>query len=278
MLRVVINGLRNGTNDSFAVVVKMPPDSPERRNQFSAVLLFEREAMFYDKYWPMLVQFQADRGITAEEAGFFAVPKCYKIVRDLERENYAMILEDLVHSGFNMFNKMDVIDVDHVTIFLRHLARYHALSFAMRDQQPEMFREIQTLNDMFSEVMIKKTPNFEMMIQAAVDKAIGAVEPHKEFKIEKLQKLRREAIQIFEFCGTLEKCEPFGVLMHGDCWNNNMMYRYGGVSGSRKNSFFSQKLLFTGQHTRQHPFARLSTAAVRLARTRFGLFHLYLDQ
>jgi Ecdysteroid kinase-like family len=231
LLRVVIEGSRliDGVlveNSKFKVVIKMPPDSVERREQFKAIPIFEREALFYSKYYPMLVQFQHDRGITEEADGFFAVPKCYKVISDAENGNYAMIMEDLRDTGYQMFNKHKVIDLQHVTLLLKNLARMHALSFVMRDQQPEMFNEIRILKDIMSEQMIENSESFPMMMNTMVDKAITALGPLEEFKVEKMEKLKGEAIKTFEFCASHANAEPFGVLMHGDCWNNNMMYAY----------------------------------------------------
>jgi Ecdysteroid kinase-like family len=236
LFRVTVEGVRTVGDASvsaskFAVVIKMPPDSPQIREQFRAVTIFEREALFYTKYYPMLVQFQHDREITDPEDGFFAVPKCYKVIADAETGNYAMILEDLKASDFRMFNKYETIDLAHVSVFVKRLARYHALSFAMRDQQPEMFEDIKGLKDV---MMADDNPNgaaqFEGMMHAAINKAITAFGPIEEFKNEKLEKLKSEVIKVFEFCGLPANFEPYGVLMHGDCWNNNMMYSYDAVS------------------------------------------------
>jgi hypothetical protein len=231
LLRVSIEGSRqiDGAlveNSKLSVVVKMPPDSPERREQFKAIPIFEREALFYSKFYPMLVQFQHDRGITEELDGFFAVPKCYKVICDADNGNYAMIMEDLKVTGYQMFNKHEIIDLPHVTLLVKNLARMHAVSFAMRDQQPEMFEQIHVLNDIMGEQMIKNNDSFEMMMNMGIDRAIAAQGPFEEFKVEKLLKLKGEIMETFEFCAAHENVEPFGVLMHGDCWNNNMMYSY----------------------------------------------------
>jgi Ecdysteroid kinase-like family len=235
LLRVTVVGARKVGDESvgtskFAVVVKMPPDSPNIREQFRAIPIFEREALFYTKYCPMMEQFQHDRGITDPEEGFFAVPKCYKVIADAESGNYAMILEDLKASDFRLFNKYETIDLAHVSVFVKRLARYHALSFAMRDQQPEMFEDIRSLKDVMMDESMNNAAQFEGMMLMAANKAITSFGPLEEFKIEKLEKLKTENFKIFEFCAMPANFEPYGVLMHGDCWNNNMMYSYDAVS------------------------------------------------
>jgi Ecdysteroid kinase-like family len=236
LLRVIITGPReiNGgsvKNDSLALIVKMPPDSQERREQFKSIPIFEREALFYEKIFPLFVEFQRERGITEETDGFFAAPRCYKIIADAEHQNYAMILEDLKITGYQLFDKHKVIDYDHVTLLVQKLARMHALSFAIRDQEPELFAEMHSLKDVMIEHMIDTTSQFEKMMQMGVDRAIKTLDPvADEEKIEKLTKLRNEIIKTLEFCASHEEAEPFGVLLHGDCWNNNMMYAYDEVS------------------------------------------------
>jgi Ecdysteroid kinase-like family len=231
LLRVTVEGVRKVTDGStvsskFAVIVKMPPDNLEIRVQFKSVQIFEREVMFYTKFYPTMVQFQHDRGVTDPEEGFFTVPKCYKVIEDAENGNYAIILEDLKASDFRLFNKYETIDFAHVSVFIKRLAQYHALSFAMRDQQPEMFDEIRNSKN----VMVADDPMIQVMFLASIDKAIATFGPLEEFKIEKLEKLKTELRKVFDFCTTPANFEPFGVLTHGDCWNNNMMYSYDAVS------------------------------------------------
>jgi Ecdysteroid kinase-like family len=234
ILRVSIEGNRAGRGDKLSVIVKMPPGSPERRTQISAILTFAREAEFYAKFCPMLMNFQRERGVSIETDGFCAIAKCYKVIADAELQNYAMILEDLQVDGYRICNKLGTIDFAHTTLCVRNLARFHALSFAIRDQQPDLLDEIRKLKDIFYERLIDNNSHFEMAIHGALDRAIGALKPNEKFKIEKLLKLKTEAMQTFQICASHERCEPFGVLAHGDCRNNNMMYRYREV---RKNIF-----------------------------------------
>jgi hypothetical protein len=76
LLRVTIEGTRLidgllAEKRKLGVVIKMPPDSLERHEQLKSIPMFEREAMVYRKYHPMLVQFQHDRSITEEADRFF---------------------------------------------------------------------------------------------------------------------------------------------------------------------------------------------------------------
>lgn len=239
IVRVQIAGKRNGEpNSQLTVVLKMPPQSAARRKQFNSVHLFEREIMMYRDILPMFVQFQLDKGFTTQGAhGFFTFPKCLAFVADAERDRYAIVMEDLKAQGYRMFEKSDIINLAHVRFVMEEMGKFHGVSFALRDQQPELFEPLTQLKDVFLEHVIKG--NAEMMkgfMDMAFNRAIGTLGDDETALKAKVEKLRDGFETEMEACVKLGAAGEYCVINHGDCWNNNMMYLYEGqVSGAIAN-------------------------------------------
>lgn len=225
MLRVLLKGCRNGEPSALSLMLKMPPLSKARRQQFKSALLFEREVYMYRTVLPAFAEFQREKGLKPEN-GFFAFPRCYGTVADAENDNYAIVLEDLKEQGYDMFNKKNSIDLEHVRLIMQELGRYHAVSFVMRDQRPEVFMLFAEMHDVFLEMMREN----RAMMQSFQDKAFNrAKDALGENEIElraKIENLHSRFEETMEECVSFHAAEPFCVINHGDCWNNNMMYLY----------------------------------------------------
>jgi hypothetical protein len=57
-------------------------------------------------------------------------------------ENDFIVLEDLSPTGYVTADRTKGLDFDHCVAVLQTLGRFHALSFAMKDQDPEGFKTV----------------------------------------------------------------------------------------------------------------------------------------
>lgn len=57
-------------------------------------------------------------------------------------ENDFIVLEDLSPAGYMTADRTEGLDFDHCAAVLQTLGRFHALSFAMKDQDPEGFKTV----------------------------------------------------------------------------------------------------------------------------------------
>lgn len=87
---------------------------------------------------PYFRRFEQSKGISNKENTFFEYPKCYRSVHDELQES--LVLEDLSLREFKMIDKKEETTADHVILVMRALAKYHAISFAVQDQQPDKFK------------------------------------------------------------------------------------------------------------------------------------------
>lgn len=227
MKRVTVVGKRNGRDDELSLICKLMPSSAARREQFNSSKVFRREATMYTKVLKLMNEFQIEKGITAED-GFFEYPKCYGVVEDVENERFALIMEDLKTSGYEMFDKLQPSDFNHVKLVMESLGKYHGLSFALKDQRPGVFEQFKDLDDIFADQVRNSPEMMQAMFRFSYDRAILAFEDDiaKENAIVALKKLKENFLHELTTLPLGRKSEPFSVINHGDCWNNNFMFKY----------------------------------------------------
>lgn len=221
MIAVTISGLRNqngkSITDKLHLLCKIPPSNLSRRKNFRSDLVFARELYVYTKLLPKFVEFQKSKGLTDAES-FISFPKVYASECDHQTGTYILIMGDLRLEGYQMWPREDTIRVDHELAIMRELGKFHACSFAMKDQHPNEFNEFKQLKDTFKELGLAAF-NYESINRAA--KAMR--DPfHKRI----LENFRETYSVTLEKCFSQRTSERFGVIGHGDPWINNFLFRY----------------------------------------------------
>lgn len=227
MKRITVSGKRNGRDDKLSLIFKLMPTSAARREQFNSTKVFSREVMMYNKVLKMMNDFQVEKGLTAED-GFFEYPKCYGVIEDEANDCFALVMEDLKTSGYEMFDKFKPSDYNHVKLFMESLGKYHAVSFALKDQRPAIFEQFKDLEDIFAGQVENSPDLMQAMFRFAYDRAILAFEGDiaEENGVLTLKKLKENFLHDLLTLPAGRKSEPFSVINHGDCWNNNLMFKY----------------------------------------------------
>lgn len=224
MVRVVIEGQRQGQADKLALICKMPPADKVRRDLFHTNRAFINEIYAYDVMLPVMLKFQQDKSVP-REVGFFRFPKCYGTFADPEAGDFAIVLEDLREAGYQMWDKLETLDYAHARLVISELGRFHALSFALRDQRSDVFAELKLRKADFMLNMIESEVGSKTWKEMYVI-ASETLEPNETELSDKMRTLAETFVHRLRQCCEANASEPFGVLCHGDFWNNNMMYRY----------------------------------------------------
>lgn len=209
-------------DSQLVLVLKLPPENKARRETMG-MNVFEREVTAYNEILPMFQKFQSDKGLKPGQ-GFVSFPKCYYASFDKEKDEAVIIMEDIRKKGFKMLNKYKTVDYPHAKAILETVAQFHGLSLAMKDQCPGVFDKYKGLKDAFAEGMVNDM--MKTMTIASCQKAAEALEPHEEILKQKLLAFGENIIDIVKSCTNGELAEPYAVLNHGDCWINNMMFKY----------------------------------------------------
>lgn len=206
-----------------SIILKLPPLNQARREQFEVRKFFVREAKMYLEYLPLLMKFQESKGIIPIESGFYEVPKCYSAtITDMEE---AIFMEDLKQSGYEMFNRFDDVTYEHAKVSVQVLGKLHALSFAIKDQDFEKFKQYTELHDVMTE---RDDNSFDLFMSQMMNRALETLdndESDKYYK-ERLEKLfEKKFLDILRDCVDSKAAEPYAIITHGDSWNNNILYK-----------------------------------------------------
>lgn len=225
LLRVVITGYQqpvksNKVERKLNLLCKLAPQSAQRRQDFQAGMSFDRESYFYTNILPQFLRFQTEKGLP-ETDQFKSFPKCYEVFSDAENGIYVIILEDLRPKEFAMWPKEKPMPVDYLAAVLRELAKYHAVSFALKDQRPEHFAEHKKLVDITENCM--SSENMRSMFTQCYQRVIDVLQNEEQKDI--MRDIQRKFKQYFQACQNEVASDRFGVVTHGDFWNNNILFR-----------------------------------------------------
>lgn len=170
-------------------------------------------------------KFEESKGVIFEENGFNVYPKCYRTI-DAD-PNECVLLEDMSVRDFTIIDRYtEEITADHVRLVMQALGKLHAISFALKDQQPKQFEE---LTSNLSEIFIRRDDErfrgyFNMLVQNVKDALSGEEDAHLLEKITKFYD--RDAIDIAADCLDHKLTGSSAVISHGDAWQNNTMFKY----------------------------------------------------
>lgn len=204
------------------LICKMPPSNPTRRLLYQPILAFEQEVQIYSEVLPAFVQFQKERGLTSEDS-FVSFPHAQVALSDTANDNHILIMDDLRQQNFKMFPKARRTNIDHATLVLTELAKFHAISFAFKEQRPTQFEKLKR-RDVYTEMVKRGKMNY--IIEEALDRACRMIknEKHRDVLVD----VKENYLKMFQSYGSEELLDGSGVIVHGDCWSTNFLFKYNG--------------------------------------------------
>lgn len=215
-------------------VAKLNPCGNVSKSGSLTSSMFEKEGQFYTKLEPAL-----SLELTALGHESLRVPTFFYV--SLDRGHEVMIMENLQVHGFRMNDRKKGLDVIHATLVIQELARLHAASILLKiNKGPELLNEVLSKDWMNFD---KTTHDFlKLKYSGHVDNAIVTLEKIGGYDktVAWLRDLKPRALEILE--DQAKDAGPFNVVSHGDCWNNNLLFRYASV---KIMSYCSSSLLFT---------------------------------
>lgn len=208
------------------VIIKLPPQNEARRNQFFTRPSFEREISFYTEIYPMMVEFQREKGINVEDGSeaFNQIPHCYQT--SLVELEEAIMMGDLKESGFEMFDRHQEQKFEHFELVMRTLGRYHALSLALKDQHPERIEPHKSMVELFT--TREDDGQMDQWFTMLTTRMMEALDQEQDPEVYEKVKNAMDGTfmdKIKELTNG-KLAEPYAVICHGDCWNNNMLFKH----------------------------------------------------
>ncbi|KAJ8963389.1 hypothetical protein NQ318_018867 [Aromia moschata] len=139
-----------------------------------------------------------------------------------------IVLDDLRAQGYQIRDRMQTMNLDHLRLILKEYGKFHAASFALRSQKKEEYKSIialvhdNTLKYLSDENMVS---NFEKGIFEALDIVRDGSDQRLRRKIDLFKRVIEKGC-IHLMLDLLNADEPQTVITHGDGWNNNFMFKY----------------------------------------------------
>lgn len=184
---------------------------------------FAREHYIYECLFPEFENFQ--RLHMKKQYMFKHYPRC--VAASSVYEDEYVLLNDLSLQGFRNSDRPTPLHFDKCVAVLKTIAKFHAISFAMKDQQPE---KLAKLTSKLTEIMFTKPINksFENFLKKNVEYSMTTLDPDMDkVIIKKLLEFRENYASFMAEC-CAEKQDA--IVLHGDCWISNMMFRPNKVS------------------------------------------------
>lgn len=231
--KVLIKGeTKSGKKTTLNFIVKSAPRNEVFRSLAPIRSAYDREIYIYSKVFPEFAKLQEERGILKP---FQSFAKFYKGI--LDDKNEALIMENMKELGFELFDRHQTLNYSHVLLAMKEYGKFHALSYALRDQKPDLFKELSnnTQESFFSN--LENSEAFEQTIYEQSDRALKTLDPIKEKVI--YDKFKHFQERMFEIVKEVVGSKPAGqyaVIGHGDSWMNNMLFKYGNSSSRQSPS------------------------------------------
>lgn len=206
--------------EELHLVCKAPPANESRKRNFNYAMTFSREIYVYAKVLPAFVRFQKEKGLSDGDS-FISFPKVYAYELDAKSDTFILIMEDMRSKNYQMWPKEKVIRLDYELAIMRELGKFHAVSFAMKDQQSDEFNEFTEMEDTFYQIVING--RMRSFNNKALEKAAKVLEnpQHKQL----VTNFRQTFPNVISEFVIGESSKEFAVIGHGDTWCNNILFQ-----------------------------------------------------
>lgn len=174
---------------------------------------------------PYFRQFEESKGLIREGNGFVEYPKCYRTI-DVDPSE-SVLLKDLSAHGFEIIDRhTQEISFEHVRLIMQVLGKFHAISFALKDQQPHKFQQLTSnLDELFIRRDDPKLREYFLWhIETLKNVVSGDEDAHLLAKVMKL--FEQHPMDVTANCLDVKSAGAGSVISHGDAWQNNMMFKY----------------------------------------------------
>ncbi|XP_050298808.1 uncharacterized protein LOC126737799 [Anthonomus grandis grandis] len=203
----------NDTGEIISIVIKMEPQS----TGFNFFKIYKNEEVFYKDLLPAILALQAEANI---EDPFDNTATYYYS----ETGNINVIaLENLSDKGYKLHDKMAYFNKECLEKIFKMYGKFHALSFVLRKRNCELSEQIhnQYYNDIF-QYMVKSGKN-SSILKKAIAAAYDALD-HDSNVYKDLEALSENCVNLF--IKASEYKGKYWCSTHGDCWSNNMLFKY----------------------------------------------------
>lgn len=213
-------GIKNkDTNQIVEVAIKKGVHDPAKRD-IPTNKIFCNESYFYSTVFPTLNQLQTEKSL---KDPFVNVAKYY--CSNLEEYQEAIVFENLKSQGYVLTDKAVLLDDEHTAHIFQTYGKFHALSFALKDQNYEKYEKL--VSGLWLEIynVFVENEGIKNLMVGLFKEICEILDTEEDSKLKK----RIEPIANNPNEKLLEETKlksNYKTIIHGDCWSNNMMFKY----------------------------------------------------
>ncbi|XP_072384200.1 uncharacterized protein [Diabrotica undecimpunctata] len=206
------------TSKDHHLVVKQCLTGGKETTKFMS-MCFNNEIYFYTKVMPALQEFQ--KSYPKVEI-FNDIPKC--LATCLKKGEEKLVMENLKIKGYKVHPKKIPLNSKMYETIFKKYGKFHGISYAFKHYHPQKFSELgaeyhQNMKRLVDQGLMKS------VISGCCNKVKEFLEEENEIKIiESFKKYCDNGVQMY--LDALAYKSPYSVFIHGDCWSNNMMFKY----------------------------------------------------
>lgn len=223
LIFVDLTGMQNNLKKKYSLLIKKSKDNIVILDKLGLRKGYCSEIEMYSKTIPIIREFAEKKSCTP----FENIPECYGTIQ--RNDQYIIILENLKPKNFKVHEIETPNDLDHLKLVMEAYAKWHAFNFALKDQQPEVFKKLGNTMKGF-----EKTNMYTILVSTLQNQIDFVVDFYKDKNrphiIEKLKNLKVSVVEICRKCYSGED-NQYSVIRHGDCWNNNFLFHYVSIIG-----------------------------------------------
>lgn len=213
-----INDATSDANISFIIkVVKN-----EVADSYDTVSGLHRELYFYNTILKDFNRILGQKKTSFLSYGNFCVPTLRHSSSDPED---LITLEDMHLAGFS--NVTAPLDFNNCKIAIEALGKFHALSFALTNENPKLFASKfkHLIHPLYEQILLQdKIESLQSVFHKCIDNAIDALESYENFRIEKLNEFKDTIVKEVLDLTSPKEVLPHCVLLHGDFSLSNILF------------------------------------------------------
>lgn len=176
---------------------------------------YDNEIYFYNTVYKTYLQFLKSKGL---EKDLDYIPKCYG-----SSTKHVIALENLKDQGYTCYERMKIMDDEHITLAVKTLAKFHGISFAHKDQHEEEYDKL--LSDWGGDLMshMPKDSPMAQMMAGGIQIVLNQFDPVKDKDV-----LAKATLKVLTgaFLDVTKIRNRYTILTQGDFWCNNIMFLY----------------------------------------------------
>lgn len=212
---------RNNQGVTLDLIGKFAKADKDVRTRLPIKEFFEHEIFVYEYILPHFEKLQVEKNVRNKfksYAGFCAASQ--------EDCKETIILENMIVKEFQVCKRDVALDYNHALLLIKEIGRLHALSFAIRDQYPHIFKKIlSTLKEVeFNDQCCSHNRN---LLHAVFPQCINSLHAIQDkIALQQYKKLEKVFFEKTQKSVDRKSSEPYAVVTHCDVWTSNLLYKY----------------------------------------------------